>query len=30
MSDICYLAVVVIFFAVSGSFTRGCDRMLED
>ena len=30
MSDVLYLAIVLAFFALSASFTRGCDRLLED
>ena len=30
MADFLYLMIVLVFFAVAGSFTRGCERLLED
>jgi hypothetical protein len=30
MQDVFYALVVIIFFAISASFTRGCEKLYKD
>jgi len=30
MLDILYIIIAVVFFAVAGAFTRGCNKLLRE